>query len=71
MIVALIVTNAVWAAVLVWIVHTLKPKTIVVEQGDRVVEASLDREMGKVTYMDEHRESMLAPEIKVSYDDAE
>lgn len=68
MIVAFIIINVVWAAVVVWLIHMLKPQTLVVENGTVVTQMEPEHHNGKVSYVgdDEMPEERV---IKVSWDD--
>lgn len=69
-IVALVIINIVWAAVVVWLIHMLRPQTIVVEKGTVVTKMQSEPANGKVSYVgdDEMPEERV---IKVNWDDDE
>ena len=70
MIVAIVIINLVWAAGVVWLIHMLRPQTIVVEKGTVVSKMEPEPQNGKVTYVgdDEMPEERV---IKVNWDDEE
>jgi hypothetical protein len=70
MIVALVIINVVWAGIVVWLIHMLKPQTIVVEKGSVVTTMRPETNNGQVSYFgdDEMPEERV---IQVSWDDEE